>query len=244
MNPGNALAVVIAALQDGDGRITVPGFYDRVRAISAEERAAFKALPFDEAGFIHESGAPAAWGERGYSTLERTTVRPTLDVNGLWGGYQGEGSKTVLPAFAAAKVSMRLVPDQDPKELFPRFEAYVRKLAPPGVTVRVLDLHSAPPWITEPDHPMLEAARRALARAWTKPAVMVREGGSIPVMATFEETHGLPAVLMGFGLDDDQVHSPNEKFSLSSFHGGTRSVAYLYEELAVGVKAKVESHAR
>ncbi len=244
MNPGNALAVIISALKDGDGRITVPGFYERVRAISPQERAAFKALPFDEAGFLHESGSPAAWGEQGYTTLERTTVRPTLDVNGLWSGYQGEGSKTVLPASAGAKVSMRLVPDQDPKELFPRFEAYVRKLAPPGVTVRVLDLHSAPPWLTEPDHPMLEAARRALARAWTKPAVMVREGGSIPVMATFKETHGLPAVLMGFGLDDDQVHSPNEKFSLSSFHGGTRSVAYLYEELAVDVKAKAVSHAR
>jgi len=241
MNPANALAIIIAALKDGDGRITVPGFYDRVRAIPPAERAAFKALPFDEAGFIKESGSPAAWGEQGYTTLERTTVRPTLDVNGIWGGYEGEGSKTVLPAFAAAKVSMRLVPDQEPKELFPRFEAYVKKLAPPGVTVRVLDLHSAPPWITAPDHPVLEAARRALARAWSKPAVMVREGGSIPVMATFNETHGLPAVLMGFGLDDDQVHSPNEKFSLSSFHGGTRSVAYLYEELAVAVKA--ESHA-
>lgn len=242
MNPANALALIISALKDGDGRITVPGFYDRVRAISPQERASFKALPFDEAGFLRESGSPVAWGEQGYTTLERTTVRPTLDVNGLWGGYQGEGSKTVLPACAAAKVSMRLVPDQDPKELFPRFEAYVKKLAPAGVTVRVLDLHRAPPWLTEPDHPVLEAARRALARAWAKPAVMVREGGSIPVMATFKETHGLPAVLMGFGLDDDQVHSPNEKFSLTSFHGGTRSVAYLYEELAVAVKA--ESHAR
>src|SRR6185295_11083159 len=113
--------------------------------------------------------------------------------------------------------------------------AYVQKLAPPGTTVALVDLHSAPPWITEPDHPMLEAARRALARAWTKPAVMVREGGSIPVMTTFQETHDLPCVLMGFGLDDDQVHAPNEKFSLSSFHGGTKSAAYLYEELARGV---------
>ena len=242
MNPANALAIIIAALRDGDGRVTVPGFYDRVRALSAAEREQMRALPFDERGFLHESGSPAPWGEKGYTTLERTTVRPTLDVNGLWGGYQGEGSKTVLPAFAAAKLSMRLVPDQDPVELFPRVEAYIRKLAPPGVTVRLTDLHSAPPWIIAPDHPALEAARRALARAWTKPAVMVREGGSIPVMATFQETHGLPAILMGFGLDDDQVHSPNEKFSLSSFHGGTRSVAYLYEELAVAVKEV--SHAR
>ncbi len=234
MNPANALCAIVAALKDGDGRITVPGFYDRVRALSPAERERLRALPFDEKAFLHESGAPAAWGEKGFSTLERTTVRPTLDLNGMWSGYTGEGSKTILPSFAAAKVSMRLVPDQDPRELFPRFEAYVKRLAPAGVTVRVLDLHSAPPWITDPDHPMLEAARRALQRAWPKPPVLVREGGSIPVMATFEETHGLPSILMGFGLDDDQVHSPNEKFSLSSFHGGTRSVAYLYEELAKG----------
>ena len=235
MNPANALCAMIAALKDGDGRITVPGFYDRVRSLAPGERERMKSLPFDEAGFIRESGSPIAWGEKSYTTLERTTVRPTLDVNGMWSGYTGEGSKTVLPSFAAAKVSMRLVPDQDPAELFPRFEAYVKKLAPPGVSVTLTDLHSAPPWITEPDHPMLDAARRALARAWAKPAVMVREGGSIPVMATFRETHGLPSILMGFGLDDDQVHSPNEKFSLSSFHGGTKSVAYLYEELAKGV---------
>jgi acetylornithine deacetylase/succinyl-diaminopimelate desuccinylase-like protein len=127
---------------------------------------------------------------------------------------------------------MRLVPDQDGHEVFRSFEAHVRRLAPAGVTVKVIDMHSAPPFLTAPDHPVLEAARRALKRAWTKPAVMIREGGSIPVMATFQQTHGLPSILMGFGLDDDQVHSPNEKFSLSSFHGGTKSVAYLYQELA------------
>ena len=126
-----------------------------------------------------------------------------------------------------------LIPDQDPVEIFRNFEAYVRRIAPSGVTVRVLDLHSAPPFLTEPDHPALEAARRALKRAWSKPPVMIREGGSIPVMATFQETHaGVPSILIGFGLDDDQVHSPNEKFSLTSFHGGTKSVAYLYQELA------------
>ena len=235
MNPANALCAIIAALKDADGRITVPGFYDRVRPLTAADRERARATPFDEAGFLHESGAPGAFGEKGYTTLERATARPTLDVNGMWSGYTGEGSKTVLPSFAAAKVSMRLVPDQDPAELFPRFEAFVQKLAPPSVKVRVLDLHSAPPYLTDPDLPALESARRALARAWTKPAVMIREGGSIPVMATFQETHpGVPSILMGFGLDDDQVHAPNEKFSLSSYHGGTRSVAYLYEELAVG----------
>jgi acetylornithine deacetylase/succinyl-diaminopimelate desuccinylase-like protein len=233
-NPANALCAMIAALKDGDGRITVPGFYDKVRPVTPADRERHKMLPFDEKAFIAESGSPVASGEKGYNTLERTTVRPTLDVNGLWSGYTGEGSKTVLPAFAAAKVSMRLVPDQDEKELFKSFAAYVKKLAPAGVTVKVLDLHGAHPWITDPDHPMLEAARRALKRAWARPPVMVREGGSIPIMSVFEETHHLPSIMMGFGLDDDQVHSPNEKFSLSSFHGGTKSVAYLYEELAKG----------
>ena len=133
---------------------------------------------------------------------------------------------------AIAKISMRLVPDQSPSDLFPRVEAFVKQLAPPGVTVRLRDMHSAPPFLTEFDHPMLQAARRALARSWAKPPALIREGGSIPVMATFQETHGLPCILMGFGLHDDQVHAPNEKFSLSSFHGGTKSVAYLYEELA------------
>jgi acetylornithine deacetylase/succinyl-diaminopimelate desuccinylase-like protein len=232
MDPANALCGIIAALRDADGRITVPGFYDRVRPLNAAERQTLNAVPFDEKGFLLESGSPAPWGEKGWTTLERVSVRPTLDVNGMWSGYTGEGSKTILPAFAAAKVSMRLVPDQDPAEVFGSFEAHVRRLAPAGVTVKVIDLHSAPPFLTAPDHPMLEAARRALRRAWAKPAVMIREGGSIPVMATFQETHGLPSILIGFGLDDDQVHSPNEKFSLSSFHGGTRSVAYLYEELA------------
>ena len=182
--------------------------------------------------YLAEAGAPAPWGEKGYSTLERITVRPTLDVNGMWSGYIGEGSKTVLPSFAAAKVSMRLVPDQDPDEIFPRFEAYVKKIAPPGVTVRVIDMHGAQPFLCDPEHPMLQAAVRALERAWTKPPVMTREGGSIPVMDTFLKTHNLPSILMGFGLDDDKVHAPNEKFSMTSYHGGTRSVAYLYEELA------------
>jgi acetylornithine deacetylase/succinyl-diaminopimelate desuccinylase-like protein len=232
MNPANALSAIIAALKDGDGRITVPGFYDRVRPIGPEERARFESLPFDEAGFIRESGAPKPFGERGFSTYERITVRPTLDVNGIWGGYTGEGSKTVLPARASAKVSMRLVPDQNPDELFPKFEAYVKKLAPPSVTVEVKNLHGAQPFITDPDHPALDAARRALSRAWTKPAALVREGGSIPVSTTFQKTHNLPMIFMGFGLHDDQVHAPNEKFSLTSFHGGTKSVAYLYEELA------------
>jgi len=233
-NPANALCAIVAALKDGEGRITVPGFYDQVRSISGEDRESARSRPFDEAAFIGEAGAPAPFGERGFTTLERATLRPTLDVNGMWSGYIGDGEKTVLPSFAAAKVSMRLVPDQDPADLAPRFEAYVRKLAPAGVTVRVEHLRGTPPFLTAPDHPMLEAARRALDRVWSKPSVMIREGGSIPVMTIFQKTLDLPSILMGFGLDDDQVHAPNEKFSLTSFYGGMRSVACLYEEIAQG----------
>jgi acetylornithine deacetylase/succinyl-diaminopimelate desuccinylase-like protein len=232
MNPANALGAMIAALKDGDGRITVPGFYDKVRKLSTAEKKAIQELPFDENGFLRETGAPQAFGEKGFSTYERITSRPTLDVNGIWGGYTGEGAKTVLPSFAAAKVSMRLVPDQNPAELFPAYEAYVKKLAPAGVTVKVIHHHGAVPFITDPDHPMLQAAVRALARAWTKKPALFREGGSIPVMAAFQKVLGLPCILMGFGLHDDQVHAPNEKYSLTSFHGGTKSCAYLYEELA------------
>ena len=234
MNPANALAVIIAGLKDSDGRITVPGFYDRVRELTSAEREAMRALPFHEAAFLAESGVPAPFGEKGYSTLERISVRPTLDVNGMWSGYIGDGAKTVLPSFAAAKVSMRLVPDQDPNELFPRVEAHVQKLAPAGVTVKLTNMHGTMPFLTRADEPMLECARRALARAWAKPPALLREGGSIPVMATFQRTHGVPCILMGFGLDDDQVHSPNEKFSLSSYYGGMKSAAYLYEEIAKG----------
>ncbi len=231
-NPGNALCAIVAALKDADGRVRVPGFYDRVRPLTVAERALFLEVPFDEAGFIHEAGSPGPFGEPGYSTLERVWVRPTCDVNGLVSGYTGEGAKTVLPSKASAKVSMRLVPDQDPAELFPRFEAFVKQVAPPGVTVHVRNLHEALPWLTEHDHPMLQAAVRALARSWAKPPAMIREGGSIPVMNTFQQVLGLPSILMGFALADDNIHSPNEKFNLASFREGTKSVAYLYEELA------------
>ena len=241
-NPANALALIIAGLKDANNHITVPGFYDQVRPIPPEEQAIFKSLPFDEPAFLRAAGVGDGVGEKGYTTYERVTVRPTLDVNGIWGGYQGEGSKTVLPAFAAAKVSMRLVPDQDPRQLFPKFEAHVKRLAPPGVTVEIASHHDAMPFITDPRHPALAAARRALARAWTKPPALVREGGSIPIAETFQRLFGLPMIFMGFGLPDDGVHGPNEKFSLTSFHGGTRSAAYLYEELAANVKEP--SHAR
>lgn len=232
MNPANALASIVARLHDGDGRCTVPGFYDRVRALSETEKQAIRDLPFDEQGFLREAGAPQPHGEKGYSTYERVTSRPTCDVNGMWSGYTGEGAKTVLPSFAAAKISMRLVPDQDPATIYAAFEKHVRALAPPSVTVKVIDLHGGMPFISDPDDPRMQAAVRALARAWPKKPALFREGGSIPVMASFQRILGYPCILMGFALHDDQVHAPNEKYSLSSFHGGTKSCAYLYEELA------------
>ena len=188
-NPANALCAIVAQLKDADGRVTIPGFYDDVRPLSARERENFATSPFNEKSFIAESGSPIAWGEKGFSTLERITVRPTLDVNGIWSGYTGEGSKTVLPFIAHAKVSMRLVPDQDHARIFANLDAFLKRVAPPGVTARLTDLHSAPPYLTEPDSPALDAARRALGRSWGKPAVIIRDGRSIPVMATFAETH-------------------------------------------------------
>jgi acetylornithine deacetylase/succinyl-diaminopimelate desuccinylase-like protein len=232
-NPGVALAQIIAALKDSDGRVTIPGFYDAVRALSSDERETLRRVPFDEKNYLAEAGAPEPSGEKGFTTLERISVRPTLDVNGMWGGYQGEGSKTVLPSFFAAKVSMRLVPDQDPKRIFPALEAHVMKLAPRGVTVKVRNLHEGDPFITDPASPMLEAARRALAKVWAKPPAMIREGGSIPVMSAMQKVFDVPFIFMGFGLDDDNVHAPNEKFSLTSFYGGIKSVAALYEELGM-----------
>ncbi|MCC6650527.1 MAG: dipeptidase [Candidatus Eisenbacteria bacterium] len=234
MNPANALATIIHRLKDADGRVTVPGFYDKVRELTELQRTAMRELPFDEAGFIRESGAPMGVGEKGYSTIERITSRPTLDVNGIWGGYIGDGAKTVLPSVATAKISMRLVPDQNPDELFESYAAHVKSLAPAGCTVVVRNHHGGMPFISDPSDPMMQAAYRALERSWTKKPALIREGGSIPVMATFQSVFGKPSILMGFGLHDDQVHAPNEKFSLSSFHGGTRSCAYLYEELARG----------
>jgi acetylornithine deacetylase/succinyl-diaminopimelate desuccinylase-like protein len=230
-NPGVALAKIVAGLKDDKHRVTIPNFYDAVRPLTADEREAFRKLPFDEAAYLKEAGAPGPVGETGFTTLERISVRPTLDVNGMWGGYQGDGSKTVLPSFFAAKVSMRLVPDQDPKKIFPALEAHVRSLTPEGVTVKVRNLHEGDPFITDPKHPMLEAARRALASVWKKPPAMMREGGSIPIMSALQKHIDVPFIFMGFGLDDDNVHAPNEKFSLTSYFGGIRSVAALYEEL-------------
>jgi acetylornithine deacetylase/succinyl-diaminopimelate desuccinylase-like protein len=231
-NPLNALCTIVAALKGPDGRIRVPGFYDEVVSLSAEEREALAALPFDEEAYRASIGVPALIGETGQTTLERKVARPTLDLNGIWGGYQGPGGKTIIPARAHAKVSCRLVADQDPARIFERFRAYVLEIAPPGVQVDVQDLGGGFPTLLPLDHPMLRAAARAMEATFGQPPLFIREGGSIPFVATFEQTLGLPTVLMGFVPPDGNFHAPNEWMDLGNFEAGIRAMVRYWDELA------------
>jgi acetylornithine deacetylase/succinyl-diaminopimelate desuccinylase-like protein len=231
-NPLNALALIISKLQDEKtGRILIPGFYDDVRALEDWERKEFGALPFNEDEYRTELGVPELFGEEAYSTRERTWARPTCDVNGIFGGYMGKGAKTVLPSWGGAKVSMRLVPDQDPKKIARLFADYVRSIAPTGVTVEVESLHGADPVVVEAQGPIVEAAMDAMQEVWGARPVRIREGGSIPIVATFAQVLNAPVLLLGFGLHDDGLHSPNEKFNISHFYNGIRSVARLLDRL-------------
>lgn len=231
VNPANALAGILARLKDERGRVTIPGFYDEVRELSGSERKSMAALPFEEETLRAEVGAPALAGEEGYGALERIWARPTLDVNGLLSGYTGEGAKTVLPAWAMAKVSMRLVPDQDYRAVEQQFIEYVRRIAPEGVTVEVEALHGGQPWRANPTEPIFQAASRALERAFGREPVYIREGGSIPIVQAFQETFGAPVVLLGFGLPGENAHAPNEWLSLDNYYRGAQAVAHLYDEL-------------
>ena len=234
-NPGNALCQIIARLQDpATGRILIPGFYDDVLPLADWERQEFGQLPFDEAEYKADLGVVDLFGEEGYTTLERTWARPTLDVNGLTCGYQGEGAKTVLPAKASAKVSMRLVPNQDPEKIGQLFVEYVRTLVPTGVEVEVANVHGAQPVLIDIQGPIAEAAMAAQEDIFGARPVRVREGGSIPIVASFSEVLGVPTLLMGFGLPDDRLHSPNEKFNISNFYGGIRAVVRLLDRAAEG----------
>ena len=231
-NPANVMAHIISQLKDRSGKIRIPGFYEDVRELREEERAEFKRLPFDEKAVKKHLGAPRFAGEREYSLLERMWARPTLDVNGLLAGFTGEGAKTVIPAVAMAKVSMRLVPNQHPDKIAELFEAYVKKIAPKSVELKVTRLHGAMPWMTDFDNVYVQAAGRALEKGFGKRPVFTREGGSIPVVADFQETLGVPVVLFGFGLPDDNLHAPNEKFNLDNFFNGVLASAFLYQEIA------------
>jgi acetylornithine deacetylase/succinyl-diaminopimelate desuccinylase-like protein len=231
-NPAELLARLIAQLKDDQGRVTVPGFYDDVRPLSAAERAEFASLPFDEARYRRELGLTELWGESGYSVLERVWARPTLEVCGLWGGFQGPGSKTIIPARAGAKLSCRLVPDQDPGRIMELLERHLRQLCPGSVTLKVTQLGGGRPSITPIDHPAVRAAQRALERGFGSRSVFIRAGGSIPVVASFEAVLGLPTVLMGFGLPDEHNHAPNEWFDLGNFEAGLRSSVYFWDEIS------------
>jgi acetylornithine deacetylase/succinyl-diaminopimelate desuccinylase-like protein len=230
-NPALALATMLAQLKDDQGRVSVPGFYDAVRPIAAEEREALRALPLDQPQTAADLGVSVLVGEEGYSPLEWLWTRPTLDVNGLWGGFSGEGAKTVIPGRAGAKLSCRLVPHQDPEAIAALVAAHLERLAPPGVRVQVQVLHGGRPVVTPLDHPALRAAGRAVERGFGKPPSFIRSGGSIPFVATLVEELDLPCVLLGVGLPDEQTHAPNEFFHLTNFYSGMRTVAALWDEL-------------
>lgn len=230
-NPAFVLAEIIAWLRDPNGRVTIPGFYDDVRPLSEEERLEFAKLPFDEREYCDSLGAPQLFGERGYTTLERVWARPTLEVNGLLSGFTGEGAKTVIPAVAMAKVSMRLVPGQDPDRIGDLFEAYVAHLTPKTVTVRVTRMHGGHPWMMSPDHPFVQAAGRAMAQGFGKQPVFTREGGSNGIVSVFQEVLGVPTVMFGIGLPDENAHAPNENLDLTNFQRGIIAAAHLYQEM-------------
>ncbi len=231
-NPINALCAMVAKLQDEDGRILIPGFYDKVRDLEPEERAEMAKIPFDREIWLAEAGAIKEWGEPGYTIIERTSARPTLDVNGIWGGYTQPGAKTVLPSKAFAKISMRLVPDQKPAEISHLVAEYLQAIAPDTVTVEVRDLHGGEGAMVRRDSPAMGAAFRAYAAAFGREPILVREGGSIPVVASFQKILGIDTILMGFGLPDDNLHAPNEKFSVSNFYRGIQTSLHFLNNLA------------
>jgi succinyl-diaminopimelate desuccinylase len=231
-NPAIALAKVLAGLIDQDGRITVPGFYDDVLPLTEGERAEFAKLPFDEAAFKQQLGVDALAGEKGFTTLERRWARPTFDVNGLTSGYQGEGAKTVLPARATAKFSFRLVPNQDPTKITAGLRRRLQELLPAGIRMELVDHHGAPGVVMPLDSPYLQAAAAAIEAGFGRRPVFIREGGSIPIVNLFAQVLKADVVLAGWGQNDDNPHSPNEKFSLDDYHRGTRASAALWKELA------------
>jgi len=231
MNPAMALARILATMHDANGHIAIEGFYDDVRDWGDAARKEIRTLPFDDTHFRDETGAPALFGEKGYSTLERLWMRPTCEVNGLLSGYTGEGAKTVLPANAMAKVSCRLVPDQSPDKIDTLMRAHVARVTPPGVKVTIEQLHGGMPWRANLDGPLFDAARRALAAAFDREPVITGEGGSIPVVGDFQRILKAPVLIVGFGLPGENAHAPNEWMSEENYFKGMRAMAALWDEL-------------
>lgn len=231
-NPITMLAKMIASCHDENNHITIPGFYDDVVTVTAEERKLMAQAPFDEEAYKKDLGVSALWGERGYTTNERTGIRPTLELNGIWGGYTEEGSKTVLPAKAHAKISARLVPNQSSADITAKLLKYFEAIAPTGVTVKATAHHGGEPYMTPIDSPAYQAAAKAIKTTFGKQPVPVRGGGSIPICALFEKELGVKIVFMGFGLDSDNLHSPNEKFDIFNFHKGIETIPYFHRYFA------------
>jgi len=231
-NPVNILCSLVAQLHDKNGRITIPGFYKDVRPVSKFERKQFGRLPFKQKKYMKSLGVPALHGEKGYTPFERTWSRPTCDVNGITGGYQGEGAKTIIPSHASCKITMRLVPNQDPGDICDRIEKYLQKIAPKSVRVKVEKFGGAKGVVVPIEGPWLEAAARAIKSGFGVEPVFMKEGGSIPIVVDFKEILGLDTLLIGFGQNDDNIHSPNEKFSLKDFERGCKTAASLPAELA------------
>lgn len=232
-NPLEMLSRLLAGLKDESGRIQIPGFYDRVRPITDADREQMAAIPFDEEGYLRELGLAAGWGEAGYTTLERLWWRPTLEINGLWGGFTGVGTKTVLPAKAWAKLSCRLVPDQDPGEVVARLEAHLRSMVPETVTLHTRRFPgSGCPVVVPRDCPFLGAARRALLATYGREPLLIRDGASIPIVADFKDILGLDTLLVGFSLPDARTHSPNENLHLPTFFSGTECLSQMLANFA------------
>ncbi|MCF7809192.1 MAG: dipeptidase [Candidatus Marinimicrobia bacterium] len=230
-NPIHALVDILAKMKDEDGKILIPGFYDDVLPISENEHDKLSKLPFDPKAFADGIGAPTLYGEAGFDHLERLWARPTFDVNGIWGGFQGEGAKTVIPAEAHAKVSMRLVANQDPDDIAEKFTAYAQSLAPDTVDIKVRNMHGGFGYLTDLENPGLLAGVRALEKAFGKEVDFIREGGSIPIVKVFADILKAPVLLMGYGLPDQNAHAPNENFSLYNFHKGIESIVYFLDEM-------------
>jgi len=228
-NPANLLAKMIASLTDENNHITIPGFYDDVREVPEQERAEMAKAPFNLEEYKSALGIDEVVGESGFSTNERTGIRPSLDVNGIWSGYTGEGAKTVLPSSAHAKISMRLVPDQDSKKIDELFIRHIKSIAPEGTKVDVKSLHGGQGYVTPIDFPAYRAASRAIEESFGKSPIPVRSGGSIPIVSDFEEVLGIKSILMGFGLDSDAIHSPNENYPLFNFYKGIETIPYFYK---------------
>jgi acetylornithine deacetylase/succinyl-diaminopimelate desuccinylase-like protein len=231
-NPFVALAQVIALLKDPQGHILIPGFYDKVSEAGAEERETWKSLPFDEEHYrTSEVGSSELSGEPGFSVLERTWVRPTMDVHGMPGGFTGAGAKTVIPAKATAKISFRLVPDMNPQEVFAQYKSFVDSLQIKGINLKVRLIHSGDPIVLRTDNPYIQAATRAMHQVFGKETVFIRSGGSIPIVGDFERHLKIPTVMMGFGLPDDNLHAPNEKFHIANFYRGIESIIRFFDEV-------------